>query len=39
MNRSLLKKGFRPLVAWTGVAVLFAAVAIAQNGGAPAGQS
>ncbi len=39
MNCSLLKKGFRPLVAWTGVAVLFAAVAIAQDGGAPAGQS
>ncbi len=38
MNRSLLKKGFRPLVAWTGVAVLCAVAAFAQDG-APAGQT
>ncbi|MGB0082725.1 MAG: BON domain-containing protein, partial [Terracidiphilus sp.] len=39
MNCSLLKKGIRPLVAWTGMAMLFAVVAIAQDAGAPAGQS
>lgn len=39
MNRSLLKNMIRPLVAGTGVAVLFAVVALAQDAGAPAGQS
>jgi hypothetical protein len=39
MNRSLLKNMIRPLVAWAGVAVLCAVVALAQEGGAPAGQS
>jgi len=36
MNRSLLEKVFRPLAAWTGVAVLGAAVALAQDSGAAA---
>jgi hypothetical protein len=36
MNRSLLKKMIRPLVAWSGVAVLCAAVALAQDAGTPA---
>jgi hypothetical protein len=35
----LLKNMIRPLVAGTGVAVLFAVVALAQDAGAPAGQS
>jgi hypothetical protein len=39
MNRSLLKNMIRPLVAGTGVAVLFAVVVLAQDAGAPAGQS
>src|ERR1039457_4179648 len=39
MNRSLLKNMIRPLVTGTGVAVLFAVVALAQDAGAPAGQS
>jgi len=39
MNRSLLKNMIRPLVAGTGVAMLFAVVALAQDAGAPAGQS
>jgi hypothetical protein len=39
MNRSLLGKMIRPLAAWTGVAVLGAVVAMAQDGGAAAGQA
>jgi hypothetical protein len=39
MNRSLLKSVMRPLVAWTGVAVLGAVVAFAQEAGTPAGQA
>lgn len=39
MNRSLLKKVIRPFAAGAGVAVLFAAVALAQDAAAPAGQS
>jgi hypothetical protein len=39
MNRSLLEKVIRPLAAWTGVAALGAAVALAQDSGAAAGQS
>jgi hypothetical protein len=39
MNRSLLKKMIRPLVAFAGVAVLFAVVAMAQDSAGPAGQA
>jgi hypothetical protein len=39
MNRSLLGKIIRPLAAWTRVTVLCAVVAMAQNGGAAAGQA
>jgi hypothetical protein len=39
MNRSLLKNMIRPLVAWTGMAVLCAVVALAQDAGGPAGQA
>jgi hypothetical protein len=39
MNRSSLKNMIRPLVAWTGMAVLCAGVTLAQDGSAgPAGQ-
>jgi hypothetical protein len=39
MNRSLLKNMIRPLVAWTGMAVLCAVVALAQDAGGTAGQA
>ncbi len=39
MSRSLLEKMTRPLAVWTGVAVLGAVVAMAQNAPAVAGQS
>jgi BON domain len=39
MNHSLLKNMIRSLVAGTGVAMLFAVVALAQDAGAPAGQA
>ena len=38
MNRSLLKKMIRPLVAFAAVAVLCAVIALAQDSAAPAGQ-
>jgi hypothetical protein len=39
MNRSLLKNIIRPLVAFTGVAVLCAGITLAQDSSAPAGQA
>jgi len=39
MNRSLLKNMIRPLVVFTGLTVLCATFALAQNAGAPAGQA
>jgi hypothetical protein len=39
MNRSLLKKMIRPLLAGTGAAVLCAVAALAQDGAAPSAQS
>jgi len=39
MNRSLLKNMIRPLLAFAGVAVLCAGIAMAQDGASPAGQS
>jgi len=39
MNRTLMKRGITQLMAWAGVAVLCAVVALAQDPGAAAGQS
>ena len=39
MNRSLMKRTIMQLMAWAGVAVLCAAVALAQDSGAAASQS
>ena len=39
MERTLMTRRFTQIMAWTGVAVLCAAVALAQDAGAPASQS